>query len=282
MYVSACRCLCTSSTFEEHQCLHVDQCTHMDYTYTVKCLSCHLHCMLNCIKRNPAAHFVSLMHLKTVSLHSNSKREKEMCVCMFKKTQMDSHTHSLTYTLTVLNQFLYNAVEDVASATEEVCAPGGFCMLPTHFCVARSFLCSEAVLHLILHVWLCVSVSVRPPCHTLSCVESPNSIPDKRKDSWCAYVQLTSVLLQCLASQPLTDEDTILLCLLQKSDAAPCKLTETRHTLNHFAHLVLRECAVSGLCFPFSWASMSIIMLHLDSSLPSRTNYISCSSPGCR
>lgn len=60
-----------------------------------------------------------------------------------------------------------------------------------------TFLCDGAAIHVFcVSGSLYLSVFVRPPRHTLSCVPSPNPIPDERKDSWCAYVPLTSVLLR--------------------------------------------------------------------------------------
>lgn len=57
--------------------------------------------------------------------------------------------------------------------------------------------CDGAAIHVLcVSGSLYLSVFVRPPRHTLSCVSSPKSIPDERKDCWCAYVPLTSVLLR--------------------------------------------------------------------------------------
>lgn len=60
-----------------------------------------------------------------------------------------------------------------------------------------TFSCDGAAIHVLcVSGSLYLSVFVRPPRHTISRVSSPNYIPDERKDSWCAYVPLTSVLLR--------------------------------------------------------------------------------------
>lgn len=95
-----------------------------------------------------------------------------------------------------------------------VCAKEAF-PFQLRFCIAWSCLCGwetwslpqktpdpalSRVMALLFMFFVCLApcicLFVRPPRHTLSCVPSPNSIPDERKDSWCAYVPLTSVLLQ--------------------------------------------------------------------------------------
>lgn len=134
---------------------------------------------------------------------------------------------------------------------------------------------------------------VRPPCHILFSVSSPNSIPDERKDSWCAYVPLTSVLLQFPASRWPIDEEKCRLCLLEYNQWCSSVgnlllhhiwrifLHVTQYTLRCFACCVLWKLCWSDLCFPSSGASMSIIVLQYYSSPLSCTNYISCFSPDC-
>lgn len=146
--------------------------------YVIASFPCCLQCMLNCLKL-----FFGCMRKQYFCTSHRIRRKNCVYVC--------SGTHKkipgFSLSLTVLIQFLYDA--HFFNLKCHICHWGivgteeAF-ILPLRFCVAWSFLCSRepwspesctfpcagAVIHMILHVWLCVSVSVRPPCHTPSCV----------------------------------------------------------------------------------------------------------------
>lgn len=175
-----------------------------------------------------------------------------------------------------------------------VCAKEAF-PFQLRFCIAWSCLCGwetwslpqktpdpalSRVMALLFMFFVCLApcicLFVRPPRHTLSCVPSPNSIPDERKDSWCAYVPLTSVLLQLHGGGLMRKGVAVFIrihSVMQfhgKSYFASrfqhiwgkTRQHVTEYTLHSFACCVLWNCAGSDLCFPSSWASLSVIVLN--------------------
>lgn len=139
---------------------------------------------------------------------------------------------------------------------------------------SRSFLVWWGCYSCSLLVWL-LSVFVRPPRHTLSCISSPNSIPDEGKDLWCAYVPLTSVLLRLHGGWLMRTGVAVFIRMHSVMQFRGKSYFASRfqhiwgRTLQHvteytwhsFACCVLWNCAGSDLCFPSSWASLSIIVL---------------------
>lgn len=170
-------------------------------TSIIASLPCYLHCMLNWLNRqqhDSAANFVLLMHEKTVCLHRRrTKKKKERNVSMYVQ---ENTKHSRTCVLRGPLYFLYVSVSHGLPCAAE--RPGlQILHLPMRW---GCYSCYCACLA------LCICVCQTPVLHPL--LRLVSQLHTRREKGLVMHV-CTSVLLHCLASQPLIDVGIILLCL---------------------------------------------------------------------